>query len=85
MKPSSAKTLRFRFASFSIPVQDVEMKDTQSPTQQTVEKTTVQLPRHLARPDYKEISRETLAAIDPELTKAPVEYVHEGLATLGPE
>jgi hypothetical protein len=50
-----------------------------------MEKTTVQLPRHLARPDYKEISRETLAAIDSELTKAPIEYIHEGLAALGPE
>lgn len=85
MKPSSPKTLRFRFESFSIPVQDVEMKDVQPATQQIMEKTTVQLPRHLARPDYKEISRETLAAIDPELTKAPLEYIHQGLAALGPE
>ena len=81
MKPSSSKTLRFRFESFSIPVQDVEMKDIQP----ILEKTTVQLPRHLARPDYKDISREALAAIDPELSKTPVEYIHEGLAALGPE
>ena len=81
MKPSSSKTLRFRFESFSIPVQDVEMKDIQP----TIEKTTVQLPRHLARPDYKEISRETLAAVDPGLIKTPVEYIHDGLAALGPE
>ena len=85
MKPSSSKTLRFRFESFSIPVQDVEMKDAQPTAQPSMEKTTVQLPRHLARPEYKEISRETLAAIDPELTKAPIEYIHEGLAALGPE
>jgi hypothetical protein len=85
MKPSSSKTLRFRFESFSIPVQDVEMKDLQPATQQVMEKTTVQLPRHLARPDYREISRDTLAAIDPELTKTPVEYIHDGLAALGPE
>lgn len=85
MKPSAPKTLRFRFESFSIPVQDVEMKDIQPTTQPTMEKTTVQLPRHLARPDYKDISRETLAALDPELTKAPIEYIHQGLAALGPE
>ena len=85
MKPSSSKTLRFRFESFSIPTPDVEMKDAQPVTQQIMEKTTVQLPRHLARPDFKEISRENLAAIDAELTKAPIEYIHEGLAALGPE
>lgn len=85
MKPSSPKPLRFRFQSFSIPIQDVKMKDFQPTTQPIMEKTTVQLPRHLARPDYKEISCETLAAIDPELTKAPIEYIHEGLAALGPE
>ena len=85
MKSSSSKTLRFRFESFSIPIQDVEMKDIQQITQPVVEKTTVQLPRHLARPDYKEISRETLAAVDPELSKTPVEYIHAGLAALGPE
>ena len=85
MKPSSSKTLRFRFESFSIPIQDVEMKDAQPATQPIMEKTTVQLPRHLARPDYKDISSETLAAVDPELAKTPVEYIHQGLAALGPE
>jgi hypothetical protein len=85
MKSSSSKSLRFRFESFSIPVQDVEMKDAQPTIQPSMEKTTVQLPRHLARPEYKEISRATLAAVDPELTKAPIEYIHEGLAALGPE
>jgi len=85
MKSSSSKTLRFRFESFSMSVQDVEMKDVQPATQPTMEKTTVQLPRHLARPEYKEISRDTLAVIDPELIKAPIEYIHEGLAALGPE
>lgn len=85
MKPASPKPLRFQFQSFSIPVQDVEMKDIRPTTQPVMENTTVQLPRHLARPDYKEISRETLAAIDPELARAPIEYVHEGLASLGPE
>ena len=85
MKSSSSKSLRFRFESFSIPVQDVEMKDVQPATRPVMEKTTVQLPRHLARPDYKDISRETLAAIDPELAKAPIEYIQQGLAALGPE
>lgn len=85
MKSPSSKSLRFRFKSFSIPVQDVEMTDVQPATQPIVQKTTVQLPRHLARPDYKEVSRESLAAIDPELTKAPTEYIQQGLAALGPE
>ena len=85
MKASSSKTLRFRFESFSIPAQDVEMKDVQPATRPIMEKTTVQLPRHLARPDYKEVSRETLAAIDPELSKAPIEYIQQGLTALGPE
>ena len=85
MKASTSKTLRFRFESFSIPVQDIEMKDVQPPTQPIMEKTTVQLPRHLARPDYKEVNRDTLAAIDLELAKAPIEYIQQGLAALGPE
>ena len=50
-----------------------------------VKNTTVQLPWYPARPNYKEISHKTLAAIDPELIKTPVEYIHDGLVALGPK
>jgi hypothetical protein len=84
-KMKTTSNLRLRFKSFSLPLQDVEMKDVQPVTQPIMEKTTVQLPRHLARPDYKEVSRGALAAVDPGLSKAPIEYIQQGLAALGPE
>ena len=85
MGSSSSEALRFPFESSSIPVQDVEMEDSQPATQPIMGKATVQLPRHLPRPDYKEIRRETLAVIDPELSRAPTESIKQVLATLGPE
>ena len=85
MKSSSSEAPHLRFEPSSIPVQDVEMEDAQPVTQPIMGKTTIQLPRYLVRPDYKEVRRDTLTLIDPELSRAPIESIQQGLAALGPE
>lgn len=39
----------------------------------------VQLPRKLQRPQYLEVPTQNIAAIDPELSHVPVDYVRRGL------
>lgn len=48
-------------------------------------KTPITLPRYLARPNFKEVSRENITAIDPELADVPLDYIQEGLEITGPE
>lgn len=73
---------------------DTEMKDTEMADVEasgsgstSVQKTStpITLPRCLARPDYKEISKEVITAVDPELSSIPVQYIREGLEVTGPE
>jgi hypothetical protein len=45
----------------------------------------VTLPKYLGRPQYCEISKDALAAIDPDLANADVEFIREGLEQCGPE
>ena len=40
-------------------------------------------PVRLARPTYREVSREALTAIDPELADVPIEYIRDGLRGQG--
>ena len=47
------------------------------------QKTPITLPRWLARPDYREVRRETLVAIDPEFADVPLEYIQDGLESTG--
>lgn len=89
VKHRKAKTaparLRFQFTAPTLPaplvVPEVEMQEAES----LITKTTVVLPRHLPRPDFKDINPDVLAAIDPELAETPIEFIHEGLETIGPE
>lgn len=69
----------YRFQFIAPPVLDVQMKEADIP------KTTVVLPRHLPRPDFREINRDNLTAIDPELADTPIEYIQDGLEAMGPE
>ena len=39
----------------------------------------VQLPRKLQRPPYAEVHRQNVAAIAPELSEVPMDYVRRGL------
>lgn len=83
-RASSRPSLLFQFA----PIRDVETKPAEAVSaaeQAGLSKTTVVLPRHLPRPDFREINRDTLAAIDAELADTPIEYIQDGLETLGPE
>lgn len=69
---------------------DVEMKDAEvAPVASgsgasSTAAAPITLPKYLARPDYKEISRATIAALDPELKDVPLQYIQEGLETTGP-
>ncbi|KAI0050342.1 hypothetical protein FA95DRAFT_1487496 [Auriscalpium vulgare] len=47
-------------------------------------RTTVRLPRHLAHPETKEISKEVLAAVEPGIAEVPLEYIHGVLYEAGP-
>ncbi|PCH37467.1 hypothetical protein WOLCODRAFT_84272 [Wolfiporia cocos MD-104 SS10] len=40
----------------------------------------LQLPRNLARPSFSEVSRQTIAALEPELATVPIEYITGHLA-----
>jgi len=59
------------------------MKVSESIGVPAVHPTSVTLPRHLPRPDFKDIDKNVLAAIDPELAEAPIEYILEGLEATG--
>lgn len=43
----------------------------------------VALPRTLARPAVRELSRAALAAVNPELAEVPLTYVHDSLRAIG--
>lgn len=77
----SAATATSSSVRFDIPTPDVEMQDAQ-PRSST---TSVQLPRSLVRPEYKEVSRDKIAAVDPELADTPADYIREALEDLGPQ
>jgi hypothetical protein len=47
--------------------------------------TPVSLPRYLARPNFREISKDTLASIEPNLKDTNLDYILEGLEHLGPQ
>ena len=44
----------------------------------------VQIPRTLGRPDFKEVSSEVLASVDPDLAKTPADYIRDALEEIGP-
>jgi hypothetical protein len=44
----------------------------------------INLPRYLARPDYREISKEAIAAVHPRLKDVDLNYILEGLEVLWP-
>lgn len=60
---------------------DVEMSDSTS----TISMNTVTLPRYLSRPAFREISKETINAVAPELADTALNYIRDGLECLGPE
>lgn len=69
-----------------VETKDVEMSDMESSGSgsKAEQKTPVSLPRYLIRPDYKEVSRDIISAIDSELADVPLDYIQEGLEITGP-
>ncbi|KAH7883052.1 hypothetical protein F5I97DRAFT_1816206 [Phlebopus sp. FC_14] len=46
---------------------------------------TVTLPRYLSRPSFREIAKETISSVAPELADTPLNYIRDGLECLGPD
>jgi len=53
--------------------------------QSTISPPSVQLPRTLSRPQYSEVSRESITAVAPELANVPAEYIRRGLRARAPQ
>ena len=67
------------------PDKDVGMQElSHSPASNSLPSTPINLPRYLARPDYREISKEAIAAVDPQLKDVTMDYILDGLEVLGP-
>lgn len=79
---ASTAAVRFDIAR---EVTDAEANDTEMREEagSSSQKTPITLPRWLARPDYREVRRETLVAIDPEFADVPLEYIQDGLESTG--
>ena len=59
----------------------IEMSDATN----AITMTSVSLPRYLARPAFRPLPKEAIAAAAPELADTPLNYIHDGLQCLGPE
>jgi hypothetical protein len=85
-KMASGHRLRFEFTSPHLvpPGQDLNLASFPIHVSTTTEKTTVTLPLHLPRPEFKDINPDVLAAVDPDFPKTPIQYIYDGLEALGP-
>ena len=68
-------------ASTNVEARDIKVPDMEAPGSRSK---ATQIPRHLARPDYREVSRDNITAIDSELAGVPLDYIREGLEITGP-
>lgn len=68
-------------ASTNVEARDIKVLDMEAPGSGSK---ATQIPRHLARPDYREVSRDIITAIDSELAGVPLDYIQEGLEITGP-
>ena len=68
-------------ASTNVEARDIKVPDMEAPGSGSK---ATQIPRHLARPDYREVSRDNITAIDSELAGVPLDYIREGLEITGP-
>jgi len=82
-KSPATTTIRFNVTTIATPpVVDVEMKDPGSSFATST--VPVVLPRVLRWPEYSEISKEAIQAIDPELGDTDISYLRESLEVFGP-
>lgn len=68
-------------ASTNVEARDIKVSDMEAPGSGSK---ATQIPRHLARPDYREVSRDIITTIDSELAGVPLDYIREGLEITGP-
>jgi hypothetical protein len=68
---------------FAVEDGDVEMAEAGTPSGSNCPQRSIQLPRYLGRPDFKEISTAALEAVDPDLKGVALEYIHEKLQGVG--
>ncbi|KAH7928830.1 hypothetical protein BV22DRAFT_1058048 [Leucogyrophana mollusca] len=83
-KKQQQRTKTKAVSKYPPPSVDVEMHDVSASG--SVQTKSVLLPRYLSRPEFREVSRETLRAVDPELTDSNThpDYIREGLEHFGP-
>ncbi|KDR77260.1 hypothetical protein GALMADRAFT_225370 [Galerina marginata CBS 339.88] len=83
---NKAKT-SLRFNVTTVPtLADVEMADGSSTSSVPRPRAfPISLPKELGRPDFKEINREIIDAVDPTLAETDLDYLRENLEVLGPE
>ncbi|EFI27515.1 Clp1 [Coprinopsis cinerea okayama7 len=83
MKPKSTSTGSLKFTITSPPSTDVQMSDA-APSTSTPLTIPISLPKELARPQFKEVPREALMAVNPELADTDPEYIRQVLESHGP-
>jgi len=76
--PASSRSVRI-----SVQDVDVDMNDLPTPSTSHGLQRSIQLPRHLGRPTFREISPAALEAVDPELKGVALEYIHRNLQLVG--
>ncbi|KAG2007211.1 hypothetical protein CC2G_014924 [Coprinopsis cinerea AmutBmut pab1-1] len=84
MKPKSTSTGSLKFTITSPPSTDVQMSDA-APSTSTPLTIPISLPKELARPQFKEVPREALMAVNPELADTDPEYIRQVLESHGPQ
>jgi hypothetical protein len=82
--PSNIIRISFPMNPPPSPAADVEMKDASPPSRSPT--VPVQFPLYLGRPEYLEVPKASIQAIDPELAKADISYIRDTLmaSTMGP-
>lgn len=68
---------------FPVEDPDVEMTDATPPSTSSDTQQSIQLPRYLRRPAFKDISPAALDVIDEDLKGVPTEYIIEKLQVIG--
>lgn len=61
--------------------EDVSVSDTAS----AVSMLTLTLPRYLSRPAFRDIPKDTIASVAPELADTALNYIRDSLQLLGPQ
>ena len=61
--------------------EDVSASDTTS----AVSMLTLTLPRYLSRPAFRDIPKDTIASVAPELADTALNYIRDSLQLLGPQ